>query len=358
MASYPVPVPGSDPKVKNLGKITLIYHTHCSRTQKLKQLISDNNYNADIFRYVADTIKCTHNLHGTRPNTVFNSKHDEIEGLVMLPSIFHDDGFGHRTVYSGDEAIVWVNTHFKSRDELEEDLRYLNMAKKMIENQINAKKLEKKSRPLCSSSKHSIRLALCDDELSKIIMAERLLIESLEKVETYTSTVGVGLGSNHVVSMCDVSVDELTKSLIDAIIERGRKKHCTTIILDTDSFDHKCLTKQELFQEIIFNCRCYRCNIILLSTKMFSAPVSQRSNFDYVYLNMGTGIDLDDKNDNEKEQLNVFMKKHFGMFRDLESFIDCYNRVVTVTDDYIVARNCVHGCDKKYIIGKYRPYQL
>jgi len=122
------------------------------------------------------------------------------------------------------------------------------------------------------------------------------------------------------------------------IADRRSDRVCIVI----DECFSKEMLKDQLFKEMLFNCRHYRLYVIIISSSHLRIPPEFRTQIDYVFLNKETLI--------PDFNFEKIYSEYFSAFPDTESFVSCLNQIAAY-DEIMVADNYTSdGTVYKYAI--------
>ena len=140
---------------------TLFYSKQCNKTKKLLQLILENGHKIAITECKTENIDSNLRINDDQPEKILVNNIIIDNGCVKTPAIFYDNCYGVRNIYSGDNALIWINCHFRSIDELKSDLGYIKLLEESINKNIQPNKYGKVNSIITS--------ILCDDGKCRII---------------------------------------------------------------------------------------------------------------------------------------------------------------------------------------------
>ena len=328
---------------------TFFYNKRCDKTNKILEIILQNGYKVIIVEHNSNNIDSEQCIGGYQPEKIIMNDHNII-GYVETPAIFHDDGYGLRTIYRGDDALIWINCHFSTLDELKTDSHYLKVLSESIDKNIklrieNDKIIElKKKRSTTYTS-----IVICNEELSKILMRDALVKENLVKLSKLHIAADVISISKIPVHITDKTIYSNSYSG-DSCIRKIKTNHetgfHTIVVVDFDNIN----INDEFMKELLLNGHMYNCIVLCITTTIPNIQFSLRNNFDYIYVDRG-------KNPSEHEMKKLH-QHYFGVYETCDAFINQYNRTVKNPDDYITLSNSHVAFGKiSDVVGKYRPYK-
>ncbi len=324
---------------------TLFYSKQCNKTKKILELILENDYKVAITECKTENIDSNLCINDDQPEKVLLNNIVIDKCCVKTPAIFYDNGHGVRNIYSGDNALMWINCHFRSIDELKIDLGYI----KLLEESINKNIILKQEKEPRKHKLNSVNLVICNDELSKILIRDALVKETLirnskENIATdviYISHNAVNVTEKTIYSNSYSYIDNSYMDKISLNLENGFN---TIIVIDTENMN----MNNENIEELTFNGRHYNCTIIFLTVSIPNLSPTMRSNIDYVYVDRGINPPQD--------ELKTLYQQYFWIYESLNKFTRQYKRTVKKSDDYIVIINNSSSLKPYKNISKYRPF--
>ena len=324
---------------------TLFYSKQCNKTKKLLQLILENGHKIAITECKTENIDSNLRINDDQPEKILVNNIIIDNGCVKTPAIFYDNGYGVRNIYSGDNALIWINCHFRSIDELKSDLGYI----KLLEESINKNIILKQEKEPHKHILNSVNLVICNDELSKILIRDTLVKETLIRNSKENMASDVIYISHNAINVTDKTIYShsypyIANSYMDKILLNLENGFNTIVVIDIENMN----MNNENIKELTFNGRYYKCTIIFLTVSVPKIASSMRSNMDYVYVDRGINP--------PQHELKTLYEQYFGVYASFTEFYRQYKRTVKKPDDYIVISNNGSSSKTYQNIGKYRPF--